>query len=1090
MCAFMTRASISHAATLAEQVSSPRRGRRANLALASWALLCLALVSEGLPSRPLLGAGEREPTSEFTRDILPILAEHCYGCHGPDADARQVDLRLDIPDGAFAQRRDGRRVLVPGRSLESELWQRVSSTDPEHRMPPADSGATLTTVQLERIRTWIDQGAHWQPHWAFQPPRAASLPPVRDPQAVRSPPDAFVVAGLEARDLRPASAADPRTLLRRLTLGLTGLPPSPQDVEAFVTDSAPDAFERVVDRLLAAPQYGERMAIDWLDAARYADTHGYLFDTERSMWRWRDWVIEAFNHNLPFDQFTIEQLAGDLLPNATRQQQIASGFHRNHIINNEAGATPEEYLVENVLDRVNTTATVWMGLTLQCCQCHDHKYDPLTQREFYELYAFFNNVPELGLDGLNSNARPVMDAPTDRDREELAQLQRQVDEAEQSMQSLDVQISRGQTEWEASTPQADEQPQLGRIGHWRFDGRVDDSDPARDQSVFEAAAASYADGVLGSALTLDGLGYLNAGDRFAFQRTDAFTLAAWVRPAKKDGRLTILSRMDDADALFRGYALQLVNGEPALFVVNRFPDNLLQVQSKQALEPNQWSHVAATYDGSGKTAGVKLFVNGELQSPGLQLDTLTEDIATRRPFWIGNGHPAAKFNGLIDEVQIFERVLSAEEIGRLPGLSIASLVAVPPDQRNAEQQRRVREHYLEHHAPMAWREAYQAVAQKRKEQDTRRRTVPTVMVMQERGETRETRVLLRGAYNKPGEPVSPGTPAVLSAWNRELPQNRLGLARWLVRPEHPLTARVIVNRIWQMHFGSGLVRTTEDFGVRGEPPSHPELLDWLAVDLVRGDWDLKALQRRIVTSATYRQSSQASPELWELDPENRLLARGARQRLPAELIRDQALAMSGLLTRRIGGPSVKPYQPDGLWREVAFDFSGGNLSAQVYQQDAGEDLFRRGLYTFWKRTSPPPTMLLFDAPDRERCVVRRDRTNTPLQALALMNDPSFVEASRKLAERILDVGGVGPAGRIEYAFLVATARLPTIEELQPLLEILGEQQARFAADPNLAEALLSVGRSPRNTSLKRHELAAYTIVAQVILTLDETITSP
>jgi len=1025
---------------------------------------------------------------EFGRRILPLLARSCFDCHGPDEQARQAELRLDTEAGLRAALVSG--TIVAGEPAHSKLYNRLTTDDDNQRMPPVDSAKGLSGEEIELIRLWIEQGAHWEQHWSFVPPVATPMPAVESDREIRNPIDRFVRSRFAQLGLRPSPPADRATLIRRVTLDLTGLPPTPEEVDAFVADPSCDAYEKVVDRLLASPHYGERMAIDWLDAARYADTHGYLFDTERAMWRWRDWVIEAFNQNLPFDQFTVQQLAGDLLPEATLDDQIATGFHRNHIINNEAGANPQEYLVENVLDRVNTTATVWLGLTLACCQCHDHKYDPFSQREYYELYAFFNTVPEAGLDGLNSNAKPLVQAPTSLDRHKLAELQQSVAAAQQQVAALEEQVAAAQSAWERTFTTVSDSASEGLAAHWPLDNSAEDRVQATRPAVFEAAPAAYATGILGHAAKLDGLAYLNAGDRFNFADTDSFSLAAWVRPSTKEGRLTVLTRMQDAESLYRGYALQLVGGLPAFFLVNSFPDRMIQVQGKTEVEPEQWHHLAVTYDGSGKAAGVKLFVDGVAQAPGIVIDQLAGPIKAEAPFWIGNGHPGAKFKGLIDDVRLFDRVVADDDIQRLPGLSIDSLIASEPARRTDEQARRIRERFLCHESSAAWREPYQALRALRDELQKRERTVPTVMVMQQEAQPRETRMLVRGAFDRPGDPVAAATPAVLPAWNEAWPKNRLGLAQWLVDPGHPLTARVAVNRLWQLHFGQGLVRTVEDFGIQGERPSHPELLDWLAVEFIRSGWDVKALQRRLVTSATYQQSSHVSAELRERDPDNRWLARGPRHRLPAELLRDQALFVSGLLVSTIGGPSVKPYQPEGLWREVAFDFSGAALTAQVYKQDAGHSLYRKSMYTFWKRTAPPPALLLFDAPDRERCVVRRERTNTPLQALVLMNDPTYIEAARQLAARVMTASDAEPTGaeRISYAFRIATARQPEAREIAAMVELFQRQRDRFTADSQAAEALLAVGESSQTDSLAKAELAAYTVVMSVILNLDETIT--
>ncbi len=1032
-----------------------------------------------------LRAGEMD--HQFARTVRPLLAKKCFSCHGPDEKARQSDLRLDSAAGLRAAQKSG--VIAPRNPQSSELVSRLLAKG-DKRMPPLDSGKELTGAEIEVLRRWIDSGANWRRHWAFETPHSAP-PPNSDPSGVsQNGIDRFVLGSLQREGLSMSREADRATLIRRLTLDLNGLPPTPDEVDAFRADRSPLAYQRLVDRLLASPRYGERMAIDWLDAARYADTHGYLFDTQRTMWRWREWVIAAFNANMPFDQFTRKQLAGDLLPNPSLDDQIATGFHRNHIINNEAGAIAAEYLVENVLDRVNTTATVWLGLTLSCCQCHDHKYDPFTQREYYELYAFFNRVPEVGLDGFNKNANPVVFAPTDLDRRELNDLERRSADAQRGFEQLKEQIDRGQREWEDQFRGGDDRSTTPLAAHWEFDKRPDQVPAAgsKPPTVFEGAAASYEEGVFGHAANLNGIAYLNAGDQFALSASDSFSFAAWIRPNSTQGRQSVMSRMRDGESLFRGYALQLVNGLPALFLVNSFPDSLLQVQAKSALPPNQWRHLAVTYDGSGKADGVKLYVDGKLQENGVVIDKLAGPIDGEAPFWIGNGHPGAKFKGRIDDARLFAEVVPPAEIGLLPGLSIDSLLAVERNNRTAEQTRRIRDHFLNKAAPPEWRERHEAVRQLRQQLKKRQAAVPTVMVLAEQQKPRATKVLVRGAFDKPSEQVEAATPTALSGWSQEWPRNRLGLAHWLLDEQHPLTARVAVNRIWQLHFGHGLVRTTEDFGVQGEPPTHPQLLDWLAVELVRSGWDVKALQRMIVTSATYRQSSRMTAELRDRDPTNRLLARGPSSRLPAELIRDQALFVSGLLVDRMGGPSVKPYQPAGLWREVAFDLTGANLTAQIYQQDRGASLYRKSMYTFWKRTAPPPVMLLFDAPDRERCVVRRAQTNTPLQALALMNDPTFIEASRHLAARAIRESGDKSSSRIALMFRAVVARKLHPEEEVLLRKLLQRQTMRFQADPAEADALLAVGDSSRDGSLDKTELAALTIVASVILNLDEAIT--
>jgi mono/diheme cytochrome c family protein len=836
-------------------------------ALAAW------LMAQARP----LPAAEIAPSPaapvDFNRQIHPILSENCFQCHGPDDRQRKAKLRLDVKEDALGHG----TVIVPGHGDRSELFDRLTSDDPSRRMPPAKTGKHLTPQQVDLVRRWIDEGANWTRHWAFVPPRRPDLPAVKDRSWVRNPIDSFVLSRLEKEGLRPSPEADRVTLLRRVTLDLTGLPPTPAEVDAFLADTSPDAYEKLVDRLLASPRYGERMALDWLDAARFADTHGYHIDSARDMTLWRDWVIRAFNTNMPFDRFTVEQVAGDLLPGATTEQKIASGFHRNHMINFEGGAIPEEYHTAYIVDRVNTTGTVWLGLTVGCAQCHDHKYDPLTQKEYYQLFGFFHNVPENGLDGRNGNAAPVLRLTAPEQQRQLDRLAARIKELEGRLALIDA-----------------------------------------AQAVWERTAA--------------------------------------VEPRSKD---------------------------------------------------------------------------------------------------------------------------------RLPA-AVSRVLALAPEKRN-DQDRAALQGYYRVHSSEDGERLGNELARLRQERADLDRRVPTAMVMQEMPQPRDTFVLTRGQYDKHAEKVTAAVPAFLPRLPDGAPPNRLGLARWLVDPANPLTARVTVNRLWQTYFGTGIVKTAEDFGSQGEWPTHPELLDWLATEFVRSGWDVKAVQRLLVTSATYRQSSRVTPALAARDPENRLLARQSRLRLPAEFIRDQALTVSGLLDGEVGGASVYPYQPKGIWEELMSREDGNNFTAQVYVQGKGKELYRRGMYTFWKRTAPPPSLTTLDAPGREVCTVRRPRTNTPLQALVLMNDPTYVEAARKLAERLMAEAD-SPEERVALAFRLATARRPTAAETAVLRKVFEGQLAEYRRDPRAALTLLSVGESKRDERLDPAELAAWAMVASAILNLDETVT--
>jgi Protein of unknown function (DUF1553)/Protein of unknown function (DUF1549)/Concanavalin A-like lectin/glucanases superfamily/Planctomycete cytochrome C len=1028
---------------------------------------------------------------DFDRDVRPILSENCFACHGPDANKRQAGLRLDAQEAAFKRLPSGHTAIVPGNLRASMLIRRVEMQS----MPPASTGKRLTEGQIALLRRWVEQGARYLPHWAFIAPKRPPLPDVRDRSWPINPIDRFILARLEKEGLRPSPVADRRTLIRRLSLDLTGLPPTIGEVNAFLVDRKPGAYERLVDRLLASPHYGERMALQWLDLARYADTHGYHIDSQRDMWLWRDWVIDAFNRNMPFDEFTLDQLAGDLLPNATASQKIATGFNRNHPINFEGGAIPEEYQTAYIADRIDTTSTVWMSLTMRCAQCHDHKFDPITQREYYRFYAFFNNVPEQGLDGQKGNANPFLKVPSPEQQEQLAALDTKSSAVEQAMKERAAAAAADVAAWEATTAAGLEKAPTvaeGLVAQYALDETS--GEQVRDSSGKQPAGTvqgkpSWSQGKVGGALELDGSTSVDAGTGFSFDRKEKVSYGAWVYPTSKEP-MAVLSRMDDESA-YRGWDLYLNDGKVYVHLIHEWETNAIRVNATNAIEVNQWHHLFVTYDGSSKARGVQIYVDGKPAEMETTHDTLSDTIQTSKPLRIGRRSPGAPFRGRIDEVRIYSRRLTRAEVAQIAGFdAIRPILATAASQRTAEQKETLTRYYLEN-ADEPYQKLTAELADWRKKSTDLENAIPTTMVMGEMEKPRETFMLIRGQYDRKGEKVTAALPAALTlpgsgaVTAEKAPPTRLDLAKWLVDPRHPLTARVAVNHYWQMYFGTGIVRTAENFGTQGEPPSHPELLDWLATELIRTGWDVKAMQRLIVTSATYRQRAGASTYLLQRDPENRLLARGPRFRLPAELIRDQALAISGLLVPKIGGPSVRPYQPSGLWEEIAF---GGSFSAQKYVQDHGEALYRRSMYTFWKRTCPPPALQTFDAPEREFCMVRRSVTNTPLQALVLMNDPTYVEASRKFAERILTEVAAVPKDRIRYAYRLALGRLPTDEELRVLMSLYNEQLAAFRKDAAGATKLLSVGESPRNEKLNLPELAAWTTVASVLLNLDETIT--
>jgi hypothetical protein len=1028
-------------------------------------------------------AGSASPPTApvvFSRDVLPILSENCFQCHGPDERARKAKLRLDRQDSAA-------RVLTPGKSAASELVRRIFAEADDGRMPPPRSNRRLTLDQKQLLRRWVNEGAPWGKHWAYETPVRPPLPSVRQAAWSRNPIDPFILARLEREGLTPAPEACRETLIRRVTLDLTGLPPTTREVDAFLADLAPDAYVYLVDRLLASPRYGERLAADWLDDARYADTNGYQNDFARTMWPWRDWVIDACNRNLPFDRFVVEQIAGDLLPGATLQQRIASGFNRNNRTVTEGGSIDEEWRVENVVDRVETTATVFLGLTMGCARCHEHKYDPISQKEFYAFFAFFNSINEKGVyNEQRGNVAPLVAVPTPPYEERLRQLDAAIAAADRAVRAEEAALPERQRHWEAEQPTV---PTPSEPGDWavRFplagDLRIVTADVTPAEAAYRGQGLpAWEDGPFGKALRLDGKddSFLDAGQAVRLERTEAFSYGGWVK-AEGDG--AVLSKMDDAGA-YRGFDLLVEKGKLLVHLVHTWPDDALKVTTEEPLPPGGWSHVFVTYDGSSKAAGITVYVNGRPAHVHVESDRLHDRIETDQPFRLGKRSTALALSGALVDIRVYRRALPAEEVQGLALRPLLAIVRTPVAQRSRAGEALLTHVFRERYAAEL-RQAQQSAAMLRHEKANHEKGMPTVMVMEDLPRPRDTFVLKRGRYDMPdrSQKVQPDVPASLPLLPAGAPHNRLGLARWLVDPANPLTARVAVNRAWQHAFGIGLVKTAENFGVQGEPPSHPELLDYLATEFVRTGWDVKALHRLIVTSATYRQSSRADAALLQRDPDNRLLARGPRFRLPAEVVRDNALAIGGLLVERVGGPSVKPYQPAGLWEELA-----GGAGEAPYVQDRGPNLYRRSLYVYRKRTVPHPALTTFDAPSREVCQVRRARTNTPLQALELLNDTTYVEAARRLGQLMLTEGGTTPEQRIGYAFRRATSRWPTAAELRVLTRGLARYRQTFRADVAAAREYVRHGDSTVDAALDPVELAACTVAASIVLNLDETIT--
>ena len=1251
-------------------------------------LVCFCLVVFGIPLASAEHHETEQATINYNLDIRPILADNCYACHGPDAKSRQANLRIDTKAGAFSEP-SGYPVIVPGKPEESELHLRITSNDDNYRMPPAGFNKTLTPEQIEAVTQWIREGAKWEEHWAFTTPVRPTPPDVKNRDWARNPIDAFILSRLEKEGLHPANEADKRTLIRRLSLDLTGLPPTREEIHQFLADDSPNAYEKVIDAFMAKPEYGEHLGRFWLDVARYGDTHGLHLDNYREMWPYRDWVIEAFNENMPFDQFTIEQLAGDLLPEPTLEQKIATGFNRCHVTTSEGGSIDEEYYVQYAIDRADTTSTVWMGLTVGCAQCHDHKYDPITQKEFYQLYAYFNNITEKAMDGNRKDSPPVVKLPTPEQEAELAAFDEQIAELDAETKAPIPEIDATQIAWE------------NRIPHWTLltakslyskggatlevleDNSILVSGNNPEQEIYEIIAelppgkwsAVRLEGLTHESLPKGGFGRSDNGNvvltDFALfiapstadseapaepestdtevnaetqaetgstitaeaeaQAEDAPTIEtetevqtdeAWAEAenetesADPDDPWTPIQVVhawsDHEQALgennLAGVVANAIDDKPetgwaldrksenrqAIFLVaapfgmeggNRLKIRLkheydlrhkqlgrfrLALTDATTIYPigskitlGDW-HAAGpftaehgnlafykvyepetkdvktgdTYEVNGKTIkwekqthwvdeqvhndivgensatylfrniasvtqqkallyigsndALKVWMNGtELLAKNVQRDAAADQEQIQVNLKPGNNTLLLKVVNYSGPSGFYFRMESAPPM--VPA-DIVDIAGAPRGERETAQTEQIRDYYRKNISPdktlnentkRAFAELqtlFADLSEVQGKRDTLDASLTTTLVMQEREEPRGAYVLARGEYQNREEQVYPQTPSVLPPLPEDTVPNRFGFAKWLLSPEHPLTARVAINRFWQNVFGTGIVETSEDFGTQGKPPVHPELLDWLSTEFIASGWDVQAMLKLMLTSATYRQSAQVTPEKLERDADNALLSRSPRYRLDAEIVRDNALALSGLLYTKIGGPSVKPPQPDGLWKAVGF--TGSNTDTFV--KDTGADkVYRRSLYTFWKRTAPPPQMNILDAPSREACTIRRERTNTPMQALMLMNDPQFFEAARAFAERALKEGGEAPEARIAYIFEMATARLPKPKEEALLLETFRVHYEALAADPEAAKALIAVGESPPDETLDAVEVAAWTMIANLILNLDE-----
>ncbi|HUG69473.1 MAG TPA: PSD1 and planctomycete cytochrome C domain-containing protein [Pirellulaceae bacterium] len=999
---------------------------------------------------------------DYNRDIRPILSDVCYKCHGPDEGERQADLRFDIQAAAFAER-DGHPAIVVGNSDASHLYLRLTADDPDERMPPADSGKELTSAQINLFKRWIDQGATWGEHWSFVKPVRDEPPTSKFDDRAQNAIDRFIFAKLEEAGLSPNAEASKERLIRRVTFDLTGLPPTLEEVDAFLTDDSPEAYERVVDRLFESPRYGEHRTRYWLDVARYGDTHGLHLDNERSIWPYRDWVISAFNNNMPFDQFTVEQLAGDLLPNATMEQQIATGFNRCNVTTSEGGSIAEEYLVRYAVDRVETTATAWMGLTAGCAVCHDHKFDPLTQKEFYQLFSYFYSLTENAMDGNALLPPPILKVASDEQKQQQQILNNQ-------LAAIEQQISEAIAKVEYVEPDATEDVATGRRDFVWIDDDLPANANAQGDSPWKFVGAEE-------------------GPVYSGQRSSTRTATGLSQHFFTDAKPGLKIGQDDV--LFAYVYLDEKN--PPQEIMLQFNDGSWEHRAI-------WGENLIEWGTNGQASRLPM---GELPPAGrwARLEVSAAKVGLK-PGTVLNGWAFTQFDGTVywdhagvntmtpqgdeafESFTVWKQIQRTTENG-LPK-PLQEILKVEDDKATEPQTKQLLSHFVEHvytKTRDVFEPLHKQLADTKKQLDDLDKSIPATLVMADMPERRQAHLLIRGEYDKQGDPVESDVPAVFPSLPDGAPANRLALARWLVDPAHPLTARVTVNRFWQQFFGVGIVKTTEDFGSQGEWPSHPKLLDWLAVEFVESGWDVKQMLKLMVMSATYRQSTEVTPIALQKDPLNRLLARGPRFRMDAEMIRDNALFAGGLLVEQIGGKSVRPYQPVGLWEAVGY--SGSNTVR--FTQDHGDALYRRSMYTFWKRTAPPPSMQIFDAPSREYCVVRRERTNTPKAALALMNDVQFVEAARNLAQRMMK-SGESIEARLEFGFRVSTARTPDESERRVLLGIYNSVLNDYQQDTAAANSLVSVGESKRDESLDVAELAAWTIVANAILNLDETVT--
>jgi len=1062
-------------------------------------LFSLANCTNDLPKEIAFTYQNLPETIDFNYHVKPILSDKCFACHGPDQAKQKADLRLDMPESAFAALKSNPNLyaIVAQKPQKSEVIKRILSKDAQIQMPPPESNLALDEYEIAILIKWIEQGAEYKPHWSFISPEKKKLPKVQQQDWTKNAIDHFVLNKIEQNGLNPSERASKENLIRRLSFDLTGLPPTLAEIEAFVKDNSENAYEKLVDRLLDSPAYGERMAMDWMDVARYADSDGYLDDKHRDFTPWRDWVIQAFNENMPYDQFATWQLAGDLLPDKTKESILATAFNRLHRKNSEAGIVFEEYRVEYVADRTMTLGKAFLGLTLECARCHDHKYDPISQEDYYKMFGFFNSTQEIGtaIYGPDQTPGPALLLSNKEQEEIIDFLEQKIDNQLDSIGFAQQKIEQEYLTWASNEVEVidalSKSQSDGLLAHYPFDKVIKKDKNYTTQDVTrQQEVANLKEPILNQEKGI----FINDFTRLWLPKklgwvesSDPFSIQLEVFPDTIFPEVGLFYHCEDFRLGLKGYSAYLENNQLKFIISHSWPNNAIQVRTQQLLTAKEWTNLTITYDGSSKAEGVHIYFDGKEMPLIVDYDNLYKGITYKYSihtygysgFNIGQRDKMELFkNGGFDELKLYNRELSLLEVlFQQNPEEVKTLI----QDRQISNNQALRQFYFQRHSSIQIHQAHLHANRKALRQHLD--SIPEIMVMGDLPKARPTFVLDRGLYDSPTKEVQTGVPERILAFDEDLPKNRLGLTKWLFDPKNPLTARVFVNRLWQMHFGEGIVKTADDFGNQGDLPRHPDLLDWLAVEFIESGWDIKHLHKLIVSSATYHQSSRMEEQLLGIDPDNKLLARSSSFRLSAEMIRDNALAISGLLVDQVGGTSVYPYQPDGLWDEIS------NKGWRYrYLQEAGNSLYRRSLYTIWKRTAPPPSMLIFDAPDRSTCTVNRRNTSTPLQALVLLNDPQYLEAARVLAEKLILKNTSDTEQQLKSAFQLITGRASDEYELQLLQQFYEAEKQRFLEKEQDVKEYLSTGELSPNPDLDPLKLATLATVISGIMNTTEAYT--